>query len=105
MITREEYNEALDVVEAYHKQINKQLQIQAKERPTLWEFTLRHSEKMSNRLFNCILENTAIYDRASRKYIQHPERIYFADMTTKELNKLRRMGARTVEEFKELRGY
>ncbi|MCP4987992.1 MAG: hypothetical protein GY928_18655 [Colwellia sp.] len=99
MITREEYIKALDVVEEYHFQIRED----AKKRPTLWEFALKHEDKMSTRVFNCIKAYTHIWNHSG--YELDTKNILYEDIKINELRKFRNMGQVSITEFMELRGY
>ena len=101
MVTREEYNEALDTVEAYHKQ--------------LFTDTVSHSSK-ARRLSNTpplewgkfqecstrlqtVLRNVDLCNR------EHGCNLAIETMTWREFNNMRFAGRKSWEDFVELRGY
>lgn len=89
MITREEYNKALDIVEAYHKQLfidSVSLRGLGKTEWTKWAKLNTHC---SVRLRNIILANPYFY---------------VEDMTYDLFRKFRNSGDKTWNEFTELRG-
>jgi hypothetical protein len=100
MITREEYNKALDIVEDYHKQlllggfINN---LKAVSKTRLYEWNKLHL--CSSRL-RSILKNT---DEAENIY--HHEILYIEDLTRKDFIKYRNAGQVSWTEFINLRGY
>ena len=89
MITRKEYNDALDIVEEYHKQIfinkiNENTRNLAKTKWNKWIL----NKKCSIRLKNVILK--------------HPD-FYLEDMTSNEFKRLRYAGIKSWNEFDKLR--
>ena len=91
MITREEYNKALDIVEAYHKQlfidsVSGSLRDLGKTEWTKWT---KLNSDCSTRLRNIILAN--------------PD-FYLEDMTYDLFRRFRNSGDKTWNEFLELRG-
>ena len=97
MITREEYNKALGIVEAYHKQLN--LDVVGTSLRGLGKTHLRDWEgfpKCSTRLRN-VLYNAFYGDCKFAKNIE--------DIDIRRLRKCSGAGKKTIDEFKELRGY
>ena len=91
MITREEYNKALDIVEAYHKKlfidsVSGSLRDLGKTEWTKWT---KLNTECSTRLRHIILAN--------------PD-FYLEDMTYDLFRKFRNSGDKTWNEFIELRG-
>jgi hypothetical protein len=91
MITREEYNKALDIVEAYHKQlfiggVSGSLRDLGKTEWTKWD---KLNTDCSIRLRNIILAN--------------PD-LYLEDITYNVFIRCRNSGEKTWKEFTELRG-
>ena len=102
MITREEYNKALDVLEAYQKQIfgeDRKIIVNKKGKTRIEEW--QEFTKCSQRLKNA-LKNLEVYDKKekSRKKV-----IYIEDVTKVIFLKQRRAGWKSWHEFIELRGY
>lgn len=95
MITRDEYNKALDVVEAYHKQLftNNVGILRDLEKTHLrdWEpykhCSIRLKKVLHGAFYNC-------------KFAKNIE-----DIDISELKKCRGVGKKTLDEFKELRGH
>jgi hypothetical protein len=97
MITREEYNKALDIVEAYHKQlfiggVSSSLRDLGKTHLRDWE----DYSKCSRRLKNVLHE--AFY--GDWNFAENIE-----DIDIRRLMKCRGAGRKTLNEFQELRGY
>tara|TARA_R110002012_G_scaffold131321_1_gene283873 strand:- start:511 stop:804 length:294 start_codon:yes stop_codon:yes gene_type:complete len=97
MITREEYNKALDIVEAYHKQlfidsVSGSLRDLGKTHLKDW----KDYPKCSRRLKNVL--HDAFY--GDWKFAENIE-----DISIRELRRCRGAGKKTLDEFKELRGY
>lgn len=97
MITREEYNKALDVIEAYHKQLF--IDVVGSSLRDLGKTHLRDWEdynKCSRRLKNVLQD--AFY--GDYKFAENIE-----DIDIRQLRKCRGAGKKTLHEFTELRGY
>ena len=97
MITREEYNKALDIVEAYHKQlfigsVGSSLRDLGKTYLRDWEYYPKCSRRLKNVLHD------AFY--GDWKFAENIE-----DIDIRELRKCRGAGKKTLDEFQELRGY
>ncbi len=95
MVTREEYNNALDIIEEYHKQLFKSLNIKemrsdSKTKVVEWVLI----DHCSVRLYNVLKFNK---DDARMRYIE--------DITKANFIKCRNAGLRSWNEFVELRGY
>ena len=91
MITREEYNKAFDIVEAYHKQISDiKRGIENEVIKTEWGKWHKLNTFCSTRLRNIIL---SVPD------------FYLEDMEYELFKKFKNSGDKTWREFVELRGY
>ena len=85
MITREDYNKALDIVESYHEQLFKE----NNSIKTYWQ-NWSKLDHCSIRLRNGIL--------------RYPN-LYLEDITPALFNRLRNVGKKSWYEFVKLRGY
>jgi len=95
MITRKEYNKALDIVEAYHKQIFFNKDNEIKKTPLLeWDKV----QICSNRLYR-VLEALNHYN-----YV-HCKNYFIENMIWGEFAKQKGAGKKTWDEFTKLRGY
>lgn len=99
MITREEYNKALDTVEAYHKQLFIDSVIGSlrglANTPVLkWD----KYQKCSKRL------QTALW-RAEHYNNEHDCNYFIETMNWNEFRKIQNAGKKSWDEFVELRGY
>tara|TARA_R110000803_G_scaffold61223_4_gene120997 strand:- start:5336 stop:5614 length:279 start_codon:yes stop_codon:yes gene_type:complete len=92
MISREEYNKALDIVEAYQKQI---FGNGYKTKVNEWNKLSGCSARLSN-----ILEGKYLTTSQLRYKIE-----YIEDITKKTFKKQRNAGLKSWNEFVELRGY
>jgi hypothetical protein len=100
MISREEYNKALDIVEAYHKQlflsgVGSSLRTVGKTR--LYEWDKIHL--CSIRLHN-VLKNAYDYEN---KY--GSEIYYIENLTFEKFKRIRNAGKKCWEDFVKVRGY
>ena len=94
MITRKDYNEALDVVEAYHKQLftcSDSLRDYGKTKILDWD----KLKECSTRLYNVLTEMSQ----------PHYEIEYIEDFTSSTFLKHRNAGKKSWMEFERLRGY
>ena len=101
MITREEYNKALDIVEAYQKQIfttkiEDELERNSKTKVRDWDKLSSCSTRLYNILTGWIRNNFS-----GQKF----EIEYIEDITKKSFKKHIYAGQVSWTEFKELRGY
>jgi hypothetical protein len=91
LITREEYNNALDIVEGYHKQV----------------FDIAHIKKMrqhsKTRLFDWDKKNAC--GTRLRNVIDDNPDLFLEDINFNFFIKLRRAGRKSWLEFQEIRGY
>ena len=100
MITRKEYNDALDVVEAYQKQIfttkiEDELECNKNTKVGDWD----KISLCSTRLYN-ILTGEFLQDGYKKSWI-----INIEDLTKKQFKKIRNAGEGSWTEFQDLRGY
>ena len=98
MITREEYNKALDIVETYNKQlfigvVGSSLRDVGKTKLNEWD----KLNECSTRLYR-ILTGFHRYNKTAKNY-------YIEDLTNEEWSKFYLAGAKGWREFIELRGY
>lgn len=95
MITRSEYNKALDVVEAYHKQlfVDKIAEVRGTK------FKDWHNFTMCGTRLKSILEQIDDYTE------EYDKNIYLENLTWKEFATFRHAGKVSWKEFVELRGY
>ena len=99
MITREEYNKALDIVEAYHKQlfigaVSGSLRDLANTPVLKWD----KLSKCSTRL-QTALQTADFYNR------EYDCNYFIETMTWNEFKKIKNAGRKCWSEFVELRGY
>ncbi|MFL1896813.1 hypothetical protein ACJRPK_13990 [Aquimarina sp. 2-A2] len=89
-ITREQYNKALDIVEAYHKKLS------------VDKIKIENSEKTPNKEW---LESNACSTRL-RNIIYYDDYFkYIEDWEKKEFIRIRGAGLKTWNEFERLRGF
>jgi hypothetical protein len=100
MITREQYLEALDIVETYHQQLKKDTKTLT---PILkWgEFN-----SCSRRLQNVLkwIEWGVSYKQSDLPYIEYKEE-FIENIKIEKMRKIPHCGVKTVHEFIGLRGY
>ena len=99
MITREKYNEALDIIEEYHKQLFSidsinDLRNNGKTKVQEWDKLV----ECSTRLYNILMGNNNILDN-------EPLQTRIEDLRESEFYRYRYAGNKTWIEFKMLRGY
>jgi hypothetical protein len=96
MITREQYLEALDLIESYHQQL-RQLNIERNLTPIAeWDKFDRCSRRLKNVLYN-IRQGTPSWVDYKEEFIENIQ-----------IHKMRKMpncGKKSLNEFIELRGY
>lgn len=92
MITREEYIKALDIVEAYHKQIsNEKTNISNKTPINQWD--------------KLVLCKSRLHFALTRLLKESGETKYIEDIVRFDILRNRNTGKKTWEEFIKLRGY
>jgi hypothetical protein len=96
MITREEYNKALDIIEAYHKQLFTN-SVSIKFTPVSKWIKLK---KCSSRLRNVLLN----VERGNPEWIEYQEDC-IENIKIDMMAKFPNCGTKCLDEFKELRGY
>lgn len=97
MITREEYNKALDVIEAYHRQLcmyKNFFDLVGKTPVLRW----RRLSECSVRLQN-VLKLVDNYNKI------HNTDYYIETLTRSDFKKIKFAGSKSWNEFEELRGY
>jgi len=99
MITREEYNKALDTVEAYHKQlfidsVSGSLRDLANTPVLKWD----RFQNCSTRL-KSVLRTAELYNN------EYDSNYFIETMDWNEFRKIRNAGKKCWDEFIELRGY
>jgi hypothetical protein len=100
MISREEYNKALDIVEAYHKQlflcgVGSSLMAEKKTRLFDWD---------KRKLLPVLLQN--VFKNVSSNEDEKGGKIhYIEDLTWQEFKKFRLAGKKGWEDFIKVRGY
>ena len=100
MISRKQYNEALDMVEAYQKQlfissVGSSLRDSGKTKVDDWDKLKKCSTRLSNVL-------RGVHLTVSCKHLKME---YIEDITFEEFKKFRHAGTKSWNEFVELRGY
>lgn len=100
MISREEYNKALDIVEAYHKQlflcgVDSSLRSEKKTRLFDWE-----KRKLLPVLLQNVFKNVSSYEDEKGGKIH-----YIEDITWQEFKQFKYAGKKSWDKFVELRGY
>jgi len=98
MITREEYNSALDLVEAYHKQLFIGITGNARDNAKTHIHDWSELPKCSTRLYHALIASTV--DTGYGVPIK-----YIEDITKRSFLRLRDVGYVSWWEFVELRGY
>jgi hypothetical protein len=100
MVTREEYNQALNIVEAYHKELTEKfinnLNINGKTVVSHWVRIIA----CSKRLNNILMGEHCSYDERDEYRMQ-----YIENITKKDFMKRRHAGKGAWNEFVKLRGY
>jgi hypothetical protein len=101
MITRNQYNEALDVIEAYHDQLFKATggrNLRNVEKTLLleWDKLPQCSVRLKNGLWS--------YMEYCKKY-KDQDVFFLEDISNKDLRRAEKVGELTLKEFIELRGY
>lgn len=102
MITREEYNKALDVLEAYQKQLfglkkKKTLKENSKTIIKDWVCFYKCSVRLQN-----VLVRMEVYDSKEKIF---KKIIYIEDINKKMFLNLKHAGSKSWREFVNLRGY
>jgi hypothetical protein len=92
MITREQYLEALDIVETYHQQLRQYSVGRSLTTITEWDKFDRCSRRLQNILYNI------------KQGIGYKEE-FIENIQIHKMRKLRYCGRKTMDEFIELRGY
>ena len=97
MIKRHEYLEALDLIERYHRQMDKEQELIEKNNKKTpireWEKIDECSRRLRNLLF-ALPYCKEIYTEG-----------FIEDISTRRLKRLRGWGKKSIDEFIELRGY
>ncbi len=100
MITREDYNKALDIVEAYHKQIAIS-GLRDNGKTKLYEWAMESD--CSTRLRNAL---TGRWQRQNNPNYVQPEGLeYLEDVKEVVFMRIRNAGRKAWDEFVKLRGY
>jgi len=95
MITREEYNKSLDIVEAYHKQIFFNKDNESKKTPLLeWD-----------KLQDCSSRLKYAIKRLYWWEYELNKTSFIENLTWKQFARIPRAGKKTWDEFTKLRGY
>ena len=106
MITRKEYLKALDIVEAYHEQLNLQIVSSSNGGKTSIEhWLLENRDKCSERLINIITDEKIKLTRGYYGKTLEGGFKYIEDITEKIFLIQRNAGKKTWEEFVSVRGY
>lgn len=96
MITREQYLEALDVVETYHQQLRQYSVGHSLTPITEWDKLYRCSRRLQNVLFD-IRQGTPDWVGYKEEFIEN--------IQIHKMRKFPNCGKKTLDEFIELRGY
>ena len=103
MITREEYNSALDLVEAYHKQLFIGITGNARDNAKTLVEDWSELPKCSTRLYHALVGRGRYTGYGYEK--SHQPFKYIEDVNKSGFMKLRDVGQVSWTEFVELRGY
>jgi len=101
MISREEYNKALDIVEAFQKQLfiaGGGRSLRTIEKTPLLEWG--GLQKCSIRLKNGLWAYMAYFKKYENQHV-----FFLEDISIKDFRKTRSVGEQSLKEFIELRGY